>query len=191
MALSRRIFCFFSFLMARSKTYWYYCDDGTTRLVYRDVKDAIPIPKNENFSAEIDLGAKNLMEDSASLAAKWQDQVHPLIDSLGEKALDRYRLSQSKVFAYQINPCAHDEYFLSKLEEEIEEYYSLQKFRDSIRAFIINAKINPDDPKNSERIEEICKQMLGINNKICIKKEIRESHKRMNEWIEKGGPGAS
>jgi len=191
MTTLKRLFCLFSYLNFHSKTYWYYCDNETQRLVFRDIRDAIPIPENLKSSGGVDIGAQNLMGDAVGLNAQWQLQVQPLIESLSEKAVDRYRISHEKVFAYHINPCGHDQFYLKNLEKETHEYYELEKFRDSIRALILYAKINPEDPKNAELLEDICNQMLGKSNKICIKKVFRESQEIMNELINKGGPDAS
>ena len=187
----RRIFCMFSYLVPLRPMYHYYCNDGTSRGMFKDPSKAIPMPEQVKSSFETNLGLKDLRGEAVDLSVNWQRQILPLIDSLSEKAMDRHRLSRDKIYAYHFNPCEYDKFYLEQTIQEANNHYDLEKFRDTIKALIISIHADPANPRINGYIAEICDHMLGKKNQMCLKKGFHEAHVRMEEWIEDGVPDAS
>jgi hypothetical protein len=187
----KRLMIIFSNLNPISNRYTVLCNDGTTRTVFKNVEDAIPIPQDIELSGRVSTSVNDLMGDSIGLNAQWRDRVHPLISSLNDQIVDYYSHIRSAYSVYQTNPCEYDEFYMRQTEQIRQEGNTILRYRDTIRGLILLSKDNPSNPEIIRIFREICYNMVGIVNPICINREFRDAQKIADEWIWEGGPDAS
>jgi hypothetical protein len=178
----------FAFYNPLFKSYNFPCEDGTTRLVYKKVEDAHPIPKEYTLSANVSPMITDFNGNSASLNAQWQERIRPLISSLSDKNVNYILNLQSVYSIYQRNPCLHDEYSIREQEKIRENEYGMARFKDALRLLIVSVKENPNDPENMKLFRDICDSMRVINPN-CINQKLQEAQELGKKWI--GGQNAS
>ncbi len=160
-----------------SNTYQHPCPDGTSKTVYKDIDDALPlyIPGWEgNLTTEL---------QQVNITAEYATKIHGLlyiIDEFNKNIIINFRITY---LAYKNDPCNDNGFFNRQIEKIIEEQNKFVMFKAKIELLKHLAETYTDNPEQFNRLyEQTFEQFSGVNIPKAAALEIAETRTIAKKW---------
>jgi hypothetical protein len=155
-----------------SNTYQHPCPDKTSKTVYKNIDDALPlyIPGWE--------GKVTTESQQVNISAEYATKIHGLlfyIDESNQNIIFHFRMIY---IGYKNDPCNDNGYFNRQVEKIREEQNKLMMFKAKIELLKHLAEKNPYNPEQfNELYEQTLEQYSGVNIPKAAELEINQTRK--------------
>jgi hypothetical protein len=169
------------------KTYRVKCPDGTTRIVYKNIDDALPLglrsTKNKYAAGAKDgLGAM-----SANINGEHSSKIENLLVAIDSKNNSLIMKFRAAYVAYTTNPCGQSDNFASQVKQLNEMHDRLTEVEVGTQSLIAIIKMQP---KSTDLIIEQFKALvikldpaLPELNEEAAKLAIESARREARSWI--------
>jgi hypothetical protein len=160
----------------------YKCPDGTFRIVYRNVNDAIPL-FIKGFDIKGGGDAKLMDQANFKLKAEYKDKIQGLLYNLDDRNNNLIFEFRNAYMVYQSHPCGKIDFFQEQVEKLNRDYHFRSTLKIQIDGLITLAEGNSNHDKIMEVYISILDKM-GITNNFVAAYAIKENRDAAKKWIE-------
>ena len=118
-----------------TKKYKIKCPDGTTKMVYKNVDDALPVYV-KGYEKEFKANAKGLEEIEGEIANSSKSKIDGMLYSLDYFNNSLQMEFRAIYLVYETDPCSNGELFSQKIYELIEKYSALNSLKLKIYGLV-------------------------------------------------------
>lgn len=144
----------------RSKMRQVKCPDGSTRQVYRDINDAMPLALRESIRKS-QATVQELAGATASLGTEQATSVHSALFALNDKNDSLMMALRAVYLVFCANPCANDRMLAEQVSLLIEQQRMTTDVLIRTRGLIELARLNPQDSNSFIKAYLSIVDMLG------------------------------
>jgi hypothetical protein len=172
-----------------SKTYKVKCCDGSVKIVYRNIDDALPFAVYSP-SASIKASVDSTPAASRQISGDYQRKVDGLLVGLDSKNNALMQKFRAAYVVYQTDPCGNGKKFAKEVARLTEQHDRLSILEIGVNGLVELARSNPDQtagfmPMFRELARELAPYSLELRKQIA-NIEVKEARSDAARWIESG-----
>jgi hypothetical protein len=169
-----------------SKTYRFKCQDGSIKIIYKNVNDAFPlfIP---GWKSGLSSSIKGWEKVKAKVKADFATRIEGLFYSLDESNRSLMLQFRSAYILFQSDPLQNSPLFSKQVERINEKQQKYLELRIKLQSLITIAELYPNDSDKTIPIyREIANELGGKYLSETARLEIDDNRNLAKNWA--GGP---
>jgi hypothetical protein len=126
-----------------AKTYRVKCPDGTTRNVYKEMDDALPLGLRGSIAKYAASGKDGLGAISANISGEHTSKVENLLVAIDSKNNSLIMKFRAAYLVYTTDPCGQSEYLANQVKQLIEMHDRLTEVEVGTQSLVAIIKSQP------------------------------------------------
>ena len=134
-----------------AKKYQVRCPDGTTRTIYNDINDVLPL-YIKGWKADAGVGFDGLSALKGKAKANYESQIQGILFRIDEQNQSWMMSFRAVYMAFESNPCGNEDFFKRETEKLLDEQRRLTALRRQLSTLIQLAVASPNDTAQITKI---------------------------------------